>query len=359
MKRPSLQAALAALAIAFALLSAPGSALGANATPLSPSALAFPAAFTATPNGDRILYGERSTGRIRSLNPTTGTSAPFFTVPNVATVGDQGLLGLALHRSYPADGRLWAFVTRKVSGTARNQLVRIPADGSGFTVLRSFPTADLRDGGRIMFGPDGKLYVVVGDTTSPGLAQNLAVLAGKVLRLNADGTVPSDNPRAGSPVIGYGFRNSFGFTFDSLNGRLWATDNGPECNDEINLVPRFKLTNFGWGPSQTCSSPPPAPRNTNRDGPAPVLPKLYFAKPPALTGAAFCDQCGLSSSGQLFLGDFNNGVIHRASLTSDRRDIASQAPFYDHFGSVLALETPLDGGPIYFSTRTNIFRLSP
>ena len=210
-----------------------------------------------------------------------------------------------------------------------------------------------------MFGPDGKLYVVVGDNESPGLAQNLAVLAGKVMRLNADGTVPSDNPRAGSPVIGYGFRNSFGFTFDPQNGRLWATDNGPECNDEINLVPRFTLNNFGWGPSQTCSSPPPAPRNTNQDGPKPVLPKLYFAKPPALTGAAFCDQCGLSSSGQLFFGDFNDGVIHRASLTSDRRDIASQAPFYDHSGSVLSLETPLDGGPIYFSTRTNIFRLSP
>jgi glucose/arabinose dehydrogenase len=355
MKRLSLSGALAALA----LLTAPGSALAANATPLSPSALAFPAAFTATPNGDRILYGERSTGRIRSLNPTTGTSTPFFTVPNVATAGDQGLLGLALHPSYPMDGRLWAFVTRDVSGTAKNQLVRINADGSGFTVLRSFPTAELRDGGHIMFGPDGKLYVVVGDNESPGLAQNLAVLAGKVMRLNADGTVPSDNPRAGSPVIGYGFRNSFGFTFDPQNGRLWATDNGPECNDEINLVPRFKLSNFGWGPSQTCSSPPPAPRNTNRDGPTPVLPKLYFAKPPALTGAAFCDQCGLSSSGQLFFGDFNNGVIHRASLTSDRRNIASQAPFYDHFGSVLALETPLDGGPIYFSTRTNIFRLSP
>ena len=355
MKRLSLTGALAALA----LLTAPGSALAANATPLSTSALAFPAAFTATPNGDRVLYGERSTGRIRTLNPTTGTSAPFFTVPNVATAGDQGLLGLALHPSYPTDGRLWAFVTRDVSGTARNQLVRISADGSGFTVLRSFPTGELRDGGRIMFGPDGKLYVVVGDNESPGLAQNLAVLAGKVMRLNADGTVPSDNPRAGSPVIGYGFRNSFGFTFDPQNGRLWATDNGPECNDEVNLVPRFTLNNFGWGPSQTCSSPPPAPRNTNRDGTKPVLPKLYFAKPPALTGAAFCDQCGLSSGGQLFFGDFNDGVIHRASLTSDRRGIASQAPFYDHFGSVLAVETPLDGGPIYFSTRTNIFRLSP
>ncbi len=85
----------------------------------------------------------------------------------MATVGYQGLLGLALHPSHPSDGRVWAFVTRTVSGTAKNQLLRIRADGSGFAVLRSFPTADLHNGGRILFGPDGKLYVVIGDNDRP------------------------------------------------------------------------------------------------------------------------------------------------------------------------------------------------
>jgi len=351
--------AMGLVASAFALLTASGSAMAASARPLSPSTLAFPAAFTVTPGGNRILYGERFTGRIRRLNPATGTSTPFFTVPNVATVGDYGLLGLALSPSYPSDARVWAFVTRSVSGRVTNQLLRIRADGSGFVVLRRLPAAEFHDGGRIMFGPDGKLYVVVGDNHSPPLAQNLASLAGKMLRLNVDGTVPSDNPRAGSPIIGYGIRNSFGFTFDPQTGRLWETENGPECNDEINLVARLRLQNFGWGPSQTCSMPPAAPRNTNQDGPSPVLPKLFFATPPALTGAAFCRLCGLSSSGQLFFGDFNTGTIHRARLTSTRTGIASQAPFYDHPAAVLSLETPVDGGPIYFSTKTNILRLKP
>ena len=152
-----------ALLVAAALFVSPGSALAASAQPLSPSELAVPAAFTATPDGSRILYGERYTGRIRRLNPTTGTSTPFFTVPNVASAGEQGLLGLALHPSYPSDGRVWAFVTRTVSGTAKNQLLRIRADGSGFAVLRNFPTARFHIGGRIMFGPDGKLYVVIGE----------------------------------------------------------------------------------------------------------------------------------------------------------------------------------------------------
>jgi glucose/arabinose dehydrogenase len=210
-----------------------------------------------------------------------------------------------------------------------------------------------------MFGPDGKLYVVVGDNDNPPLSQDLDVTAGKMMRLNPAGTVPPDNPRAGSPIIGYGIRNSFGFTFDPQGGRLWATDNGPECNDEIDLIPKLSLNNFAWGPSATCSSPPAAPRNTNQDGPNPVLPKLFFATPPALTGAVFCDQCGLSSPGQLFFGDFNNGTIYRAKLTSARTGIASQAPFYDHPEAVLSLEAPPDGGPIYFSTQTNLFRLNP
>jgi glucose/arabinose dehydrogenase len=357
MKRLSLPAAV--VAAVLALLAAPGSALAASAQQLSPSPLAFPAAFTVTPEGSRILYGARFTGRIRWLDPVTGTITPFFTVPNVATAGEQGLLGLALHPSYPSERRVWAFVTRTVSGTARNQLVRIRADGSGFVVLRSFPTSQFHDSGRIMFGPDGKLYVVVGDNANSSLAQSPASLAGKMLRLNADGTVPSDNPRAGSPIIGYGIRNSFGFTFDPQTGRLWETENGPDCNDEVNHIPRLTLHNFGWGPSWTCSSPPPAPLNTNQDGPTPVLPKFFFAGRPALTGAAFCNGCGLSSPGQLFFGDYNTGTIHRATLTSTRTGIASQAPFYDHPTSVLSLETPRDGGPLYFSTPTNIFQLKP
>ena len=90
-----------------------------------------------------------------------------------------------------------------------------------------------------------------------------------------------------------------------------------------------------------------------------MLPKLFFARPLGLTGAAFCNQCGLSSNGRLFFGDFNTGTIRRATLTSARTGIASRAPFYDHSGGVLSLETPVDGGPIYFSTERNIFRLNP
>lgn len=350
---------LGALAAACAMVITPGNALGASANPLSPSALAYPAAFAVTPGGNRIYFAERYSGEIRRLNRSTGTSTLFYTVPGIASGGEAGLLGLALHPDYPDNRNVWAFVTRTVGGTAENQLVRVRPDGDGFAVLRSFPTGRFHNGGRIMFGPEGKLYVVIGENDDPSNAQNLGSLAGKVLRLNPDGTVPADNPRAGSPVIGYGIRNSFGFTFDPDTGHLWATENGPECNDEVNLVPRHQLTNFGWGPSQSCDSPPPVPRNTNRDGPDPVMPRFFFSLPPALTGAAFCNGCGLSSGGRLFIGDYNEGRIHRATLAPDRRDIASEATFYDHPDPVLSVETPAEGGPLYFSSPTNIFRLRP
>jgi glucose/arabinose dehydrogenase len=352
-------AAVAALA-AVAVLGASGErSLAATASRISPSNLSFPAGFAVTPNGARIVYGERSTGRIRWLNTTTGATSPLFTVPNVSHNGEQGLLGVALSRRFPDDARVWAYVTRTVSGEARNQLIRVRADRSGFTVLRSFPTFIAHNGGHIAFGPDGKLYVVVGENGFPALAQNLTSLAGKMLRLNADGTVPADNPRPANPSIAYGIRNSFGFTFDPRSGRLWETENGPECNDEVNLLSRMRLQNLGWGPSATCGSPPRAPYNTNRDGPNPVMPKRYFANPPALVGATFCRRCGLSSSGQLFFGSFNTGTIRRAALGSRRIGIASQAPFYDHPNPVLSLESPVNGGAIYFSTQSNVYRLDP
>jgi glucose/arabinose dehydrogenase len=350
---------MAAVAGALAVLAAPGSAQGARAKPVSTSALAAPAAFTLAPDGSRILYGERYSGRIMRLNTTTGRRRLVFRIPNVTAAGEQGLLGLALHPSYPRDLRVWAFVTRSVSGTATNQLVRVRAGRDGFTVLRSFPTAEIHNGGRIMFGPDGKLYVVTGENGNPAQAQNLTTLAGKMLRLTLNGTVPFDNPRAGSPIIGYGIRNSFGFTFDPQTARPWETENGPQCNDEINLGRRLTLTNYGWGPSQTCSSPPAAPRNTNLDGPNRVLPELFFNTPPALTGVAFCHRCGLDSSGRLFFGTYNTGAIRRARLNSARTGIVSHRLFYDYPGHLLSVETPIHGGPIYFSTGTNIFRLRP
>ena len=91
---------------------------------------------------------------------------------------------------------------------------------------------------------------------------------GKILRLTRDGEAAPGNP-FGSRVWAFGIRNSFGLAFDPVTGNLWETENGPECNDELNRIVRGG--NYGWGPAADCGSATP-PSDTNRDGPSPILP---------------------------------------------------------------------------------------
>jgi glucose/arabinose dehydrogenase len=350
-----------ALGATVAFLIAPGSAsAGTISADLVKGGLAFPAAFTLAPDG-RIFYGQRFTGQIRIIDPSSGNDALFFTVPNVVSNGEQGLLGLALRPQYPAKPYVYAYATRNVSGTLRNQIVRITdtgGTGSGMRVIFSSDTVagDYHDGGHIAFGPDRMLYAVVGEGHSPSNAQNLNNNAGKVLRMTPRGKVPADNPIPGSKIFSYGLRNSFGFTFDPVTGILWETENGPSCNDEINPIQAGK--NYGWGPHQTCNSPPPPPRNTNQDGPNPRLPKAFFTPTIAPTGTVFCTGCGLTGAeGAMFFGDWNNGDIHQVTLTAARRDIASMSVVYPHSSGILSVERGPDG-TIYFSDPTAIYRLT-
>ena len=356
MKRLSVSAILAA---AFALLAAPGSALAANARPVSSSALAFPAAFTVTPGGSHIFYGERFTGSIRRLNLATGTSTPFFKVPNVAATGEQGLLGLALHPSYPNNTRVWAFVTRTVSGRATNQLLRIRADGSGFTVLRSFPTGGNHNGGRIMFGPDGKLYVVVGENGMPSRRPEPGQPGREDAAAERGRHGALRQPAGGQP--GHRLRHP-----QLVRVHLRSADGAPlgdgerpglQRRGQPRSPPRAHELRLGALADVQLAAPGAAQHEPGRAQPGAAEALLRHAA--GADRGRFCRLCGLSSDGQLFFGDFNTGTIRRATLTSARTGIASRAPFYDHPDGVLSLETPIDGGPIYFSTAKNIFRLNP
>jgi glucose/arabinose dehydrogenase len=358
--------ALAAVVLPVFLLASPAGASTSRA-PLASRAIGvqlvkggldFPAAFTFTPSG-RIFYGDRFSGQIRIYNPKTGGDHLFYTVTNLATQGEQGLLGIALHPDYPTTPLVYAYATRNVSGSLENQILRIRNEGGTGTldnvVFSSDTTAgDYHDGGRILFGPDGKLYVVVGESHDASNAQDLTSEAGKVLRMNDDGTAPGSNPFPGKRIWSYGLRNSFGFTFDPETGRLWESEAGPSCNDEINLIKKGR--NFGWGPSEDCSLPNP-PENTNRDGPNPVLPLAFFTPVITPVGIDFCEACGLTGgSGHLFFGDNNNGNIHEAVLNANRNRIASMTGVYHHSSGILSMETGPDTS-IYFSDSTAIYKL--
>jgi glucose/arabinose dehydrogenase len=360
------RARLLVVALLGVLLASSMSACEPPAVRIEPvvGGLDFPAAFTVDPNNVMIWYAERATGEIRRRNLVNGTDQLVWTVPNVVTAGEQGLLGLALHPQYPSQPFAFAYASRTVDGVVHNQVLRItlnPDNGflgtSQSAVFDQLGGPGHHVGGRLQAGPDGNLWFAIGDHTVPANAQNLNNTSGKVLRITTSGAVPSGNPFAGKRIYAYGIRNSFGFDFDPGNGRLWLTDNGPTCNDEVNRV--VAGGNQGWGPNATCSTPPAAPQNTNQDGPSPRLPQAFYADSAGITGAAFCDDCGVDGlDGRLLVGAVGTGNIRVLGLNGDRTGVASDQLLVDHTQGVLSLETR-PGQPVYFSTGTGIFRLVP
>jgi glucose/arabinose dehydrogenase len=350
--------ALIALLATGSVLSIPGVTHAASivAEPVK-LGLRDPTAFTFAQDGS-IYYVERTADQIRILNPATGTSKLFFTVP-----GGVSTVGIALHPNYPTKPYVFVYGTRKVGGKKLDQLLRITnhnGKGTGLKVLLSRtaapPGPTSHHGGRLLFGPDGLLYLVIGDEGDQAHSQDPTDVSGKVLRMNANGAAAPGNPVHGSRVFASGIRNSIGDDFDPQTGRLWLVDNGPECNDEVDLI--ASGSNYGWGPSETCQTPPDAPANTNQDGPNPVLPEYWLTTTVGPTGLAFCAGCGLGSGsdGALFFGDFNGGSIHEVTLDAERDDVLSASVAFTHTDAVLSLEVG-PGGTIYFSDSTGIYRL--
>jgi glucose/arabinose dehydrogenase len=190
------------------------------------------------------LVAQRDDGTVKRVT-SDGTVTDAGSVPGVVHNGEGGLLGLAIPPAERTGGvpTVYAYFTSRND----NRIVKMPfVDdklGRPTTVLTGIPSAGNHNGGRMVIGPDGKLWVGTGESGKKPLAQNLKSLGGKILRLDLDGSVPDDNPFKGSPVWTLGHRNVQGLAFDS-RGRLWATEFGQNDWDELNLIERGK--NYGW-----------------------------------------------------------------------------------------------------------------
>jgi glucose/arabinose dehydrogenase len=190
------------------------------------------------PDGD-ALVAERTTGKILRIAANGGDPRAVMTVPGVAASGEGGLLGLAVSPQYSRDKLVYAYLT----AAADNRIVRFRLGGRVRNVVTGLQKAGIHNGGRIAFGPDGKLYAGVGDAGNTANAQDRGARNGKILRMNPNGSVPSGNPFGDSLVWTWGHRNVQGLAWDR-SGRLWASEFGQNTRDEVNLIRRGR--NYGW-----------------------------------------------------------------------------------------------------------------
>jgi len=200
---------------------------------------------------DKIFVTEKD-GRIRVVYQDKLLDEPLATL-RPADVFDGGLLGITTHPNFEENHFLYVFFTYEENDMLWNKILKITESNNklkdAITIFDKIPGSVFTNGGFLKFGPNGKLFVGTGTVSDAShLPQDLDSLAGKILRLNDDGTIPEDNPFPDSPIYSLGFRNPQGIAWDEA-GDLYVVDLGPEKNDEINLIKSGM--NYGW-PEQEC-----------------------------------------------------------------------------------------------------------
>ncbi len=202
---------------------------------------------------ERIFVSEKS-GKIHIVTPSGKLDSPLISLRTPEIFGG-GLLGITTHPDFENNHFLYAYYTYEENENLWNKVIRITEENNKaievVTILDKIPGSAFSNGGVIKFGPDGKLYVGTGSVSDySDEPQNLDSLTGKILRLNDDGTIPSDNPFDESYVFTLGHRNTTGLAWNS-QGQMFATESGPTKNDEINLIKAG--SNYGW-PEVQCFS---------------------------------------------------------------------------------------------------------
>ncbi|HTN43679.1 MAG TPA: PQQ-dependent sugar dehydrogenase [Nitrospiria bacterium] len=378
--KPSRFVLIVAIVVLFgSVLSVPEGRAGFSERPVA-TGLDFPVAMAFSPDG-RLFFTERFSGQVRLIaDPTSAhprlLPGAVYRFGPVSTFFERGLLGLALDPDFQTNGRLYVYYSHRGRNSKtdpyRHRLMRITVKGdrgdAPVALLDRLPIgsdsesgAGNHNGGILVFGPDGKLYLSIGELATPGNSQNLDSFAGKILRLNPDGTAPTDNPfydpkRPTSPrsyVYALGLRNSFGLTFGPGppgQARLFATENGPATNDELDLIEPGK--NYGWDDDRVSGI---------RNKPGYVDPILVYRRTIAPTGIVYYTGAGYPERyrGHLFFADWNEGRIRMVTLAG--RDSVPAAggaeDLFRHRGEgVVGLAAGPDG-LLYFTTPKGIYRL--
>lgn len=325
-RRTLLKAGLATTAGGLLVPTLDGFTASAEAGPLRVAKvlardLRTPWGITFLPDGS-ALVGERDSGRVHRVGRNGGRRP----VGRVAVhsqrenSGEGGLLGLAVSPTFSRDSWLYAYISTR----SDNRIVRMRVTGGGLgtpqVVLAGIPTNVHHNGGRLAFH-GGLLFASTGDAENGSLAQDRGSLAGKILRMTPDGTVPQDNP-FGNFTWSYGHRNVEGITFDA-KGRMWASEFGEKRYDELNRI--VKGGNYGW------------PRSEGRDG------RGGGRDPLAQWATDVCSPSGVAVvQGRAFLGGLRGRCIWAVRLDGPQKGRKVRY-FHNRFGRIRTVAKAPDG----------------
>ncbi len=332
--------------------------------------------------GDSRLFVVEQIGRIRIVKNGVLLPVPFLNlVGAVSGGGEQGLLGLAFHPEYTTNGKFYVNYTNLAGNTIVAEYNRSSsnpdrATGPRRLVLRVDQPYANHNGGQLAFGPEGYLYVGMGDGGGPldpeNRAQDLSSLHGKLLRIDVNGTsppsgyrIPADNPfvgRTGADEIwSFGFRNPWRWSFDRLTGDLWIGDVGQEEREEINRSingpdPAGRGVNFGWSvmEGKLCFKPQSGCDRTAKQ--MPIAEYSHAAGCSVTGGYVYRGSAYPVLAGGYFFGDFCSGRIWsisaEASLPASRVLLRDTDFMISSFGEDAA-------GELYLTDRRNgsVFKL--
>ncbi|MBE5230459.1 MAG: PQQ-dependent sugar dehydrogenase [Microcystis aeruginosa PMC 728.11] len=291
------------------------------------------------PNGE-ILITERP-GRLRVVREGKLDPKAIAGVPEVFAVGQGGLLDVAIHPQFAQNRWIYLTYAHGDREANRTRVARAVYDGTSLRDVRVIfevsqaKTGSQHFGSRLLWLPDGTLLVAIGDGGNPPLqlagdlirkqSQNLQSHLGKIIRINDDGSLPKDNPFAGSKIWSYGHRNIQGISFDPMTRRVWATEHGAKGGDELNLIEKGK--NYGWpvvSASQEYGTNNPV--SGERYRPGLIDPKTIWTPAIAPSGLVFYTGNRFPNwQGNLFAGGLVSRDIRRLEMDKSGEIINQEA----------------------------------
>lgn len=317
------------------------------------SGLRFPVDMAWVKATNKIFFTEKNTGKVRVMIGRKLLARACVDL-DVDGTGERGALGLALHPRFKATRKLYVYYTNE--SPLENRVTRFKVRHNRCRKPRHIvrglgPPSDYHNGGQLEFA-GGRLYVSTGEAHDPSKAQSLRSRLGKVLRLEPNGSVPRGNPfsRNGrrSAVWSYGHRNPFGLAHKPGTTRIYETENGPSCDDELNRIRKGR--NYGWGTGYGCGSAGVGAR--------PKSPLFRWDRVVVPTDPWWYQGRMRALSGDLYVGDFSTGRLHRFILNQrGGRVIGRKTVFDGAAGIVDVAKGP--GGWLYFMTSSSIFRIVP